>query len=334
MPVLTQRLKLWAVEAGLAAEAAWRWWLSEILWFVPARFARGGAIIAEFCGQNCSFIQDGKTIQPAEGSLVSLRISPDAVLRRNLRLPVSARFRLREILQNDLDRQSPINPREVLLTYRILAVDRAASRLIVSLVLIRRDAVEDATARLQSFGLRVQNIFAPDPEYGRDDVLAPPQRAAPKLARHHRLAALLALLALFLTGADVLVRAAQDQKIIASLAAQAAQLTQAATAVQAIRAQVEAGQDSAGFLATQRRAPSMGAILAEITNRLPDSTWLTGLTYDGHALQLQGFSANASNLVPVFDASKLFANAAFRAPMTQGPQPNLQQFDLSMDLAP
>jgi Tfp pilus assembly protein PilN len=236
-------------------------------------------------------------------------------------------------LQNDLERQSPVDPQAVLFTYRILAVERAASRLIVSLVLIRRDAVEAATARLQALGLRVQNIFAPDPEYGRDDVLAPPQRAAPRLARHHLFAALLAVLALFLAGADIFVRAGQDQNIIAALAARAAQLNASAEAVQNIREQVEAGRDGAGFMAAQRLAPSMGAILAEITNRLPDGTWLTGLSYDGHALQLQGYSADASNLVPVFDASKLFTGAAFRAPMTQGPQPNLQQFDLSMDLA-
>lgn len=327
-------LKLLVVEAGLAAEAAWRWWLAEILGLVPARFSSGGAVIAEPSSCGFNFTRDGQTIPAApDGSAVTLRIGADAVLRRTLSLPVSARFRLREILLHDLDRQSPVDPHNVLFTYRILAVERAASRLVVSLVLVRRDAVDAATAGLQSLGLRVKDIFAPDPQNGRDDVLAPPQRVAKKLARHHRLAMALALVALLLAGADVWVRAARDQEIVADLAAQAAQLNVSAARVQNIRAQVEAGRDSAGFLAAERRAPSMGAILAEITSRLPDGTWLTSLNYDGHVLEMQGYSTNASSLVPIFDTSKLFTGAAFRAPMTQGPQSNLQQFDLSMNLA-
>jgi Tfp pilus assembly protein PilN len=77
----------------------------------------------------------------------------------------------------------------------------------------------------------------------------------------------------------------------------------------------------------------MGVILAAITRALPDGTWLYSLDYDGETVQLQGYSTNAAALVAIFDGSALFRDAAFRAPMTQGPAPGLQQFDLSMNVA-
>jgi Tfp pilus assembly protein PilN len=45
----------------------------------------------------------------------------------------------------------------------------------------------------------------------------------------------------------------------------------------------------------------MGAILAEITDLLPDGTWLSNLNYDGREIEMQGYSSNASNLIPAFD---------------------------------
>jgi general secretion pathway protein L len=339
MRQLTQILRLAAVEAGLLAERAWHWWLHEILALVPSRWAGPGALVADMADADFVFAREGragaltKAALRDAGGTVSLRLAPEAVLRRTLRLPVSARFRLRDILANDLDRQSPLDPAAVLFTYRILAVERAAARLVVCLVLVRRDLVEAAVAGLRELGFGVTDIRLSDAVHGGEDRLDPPTPAAPRLTRRHRLAAALVALGCLSLAADLGLRIAAQQAAINRLSAAQAQLDAAASRVLDVQAAVRDAQNQAEFLAAQRATPGLGAVLAAVTRLLPDGTWATAISDDGHAVELQGYSTDAAGLVAIFDGSKMFADAAFRAPMTQGPRPDLQQFDLSMNLS-
>jgi general secretion pathway protein L len=260
---------------------------------------------------------------------VKLHIGAERVLRRTLRLPVAARFRLRGLLAQDLERQSPLEPAAVLFTFKILAIERAASQLLVSLILVRRDVVEGAVGRIEAAGLRLKDVLV-DGVSLRDERFA--RRGGVGVVRRHLAAVLLAAAAAGFVVADVGVRAARQARVLEALTAQAAALDGAAAQVAGVRDQVESLQTQSGFLAAQRAAPSMGVILAAVTRALPDGTWLYSLDYDGETIQLQGYSHNAAALVAIFDGSALFRDAAFRAPMTQGPAPGLQQFDLSMTL--
>lgn len=335
MQKLVQFTKLLTVEGAMLAENIWRWWINEIFAMLPERWVGRGELIAEISGDEFIFVRESRGTRMPVTHLethgtVSLRVCAQSVLRRTLRLPVSARFRLREILANDLERQCPLDPQAVLFTFQILSVERAVSRLVVSLVLLRRDLVEPAVTRLQRLGLRVKEVRAGGLGGGRDDRLTIAQ--APKISRRHRPAILLAFLAVAVIGTDVYVRKLQQEALIAGLSSEAAQLDIAATRARAFQNEFETARKQDDFLAKQRRQPSVGVILAEITRLLPDRSWLYNLDYDGREIQIQGYSSDASSLVAMFDSSKLFDGAAFRAPMTQGPQANLQQFDLSMNL--
>jgi general secretion pathway protein L len=333
-----QMVKLGVVEFGLLAETIWRWWLTEIREILPVHWVGHGELIAELAGHEIIFFREMRGRRDFVANLavrggVSLRINSDSVLRRTLSLPVSARFKLRKILENDLDRQSPLDPRKVLFCYRILSVEHAAARLAVSLVLVRRDLVEAVLAKLQGFDLYVKNIIVDDPISRQRDRFVAPKIVSPKKTRHLNLALLLMIVTIGLLVSDVFLRLVREQILIEQLSAKAAQLELSAAHVDELRTEVESSRKRAGFLAAERRKASMAVILAEITNLLPDGTWLSNLNYDGHEIEMQGYSSNASNLIPAFETSKLFSGAAFAGPMTQGPQPNLQQFDLSVSLA-
>jgi general secretion pathway protein L len=304
-------------------ERAWRWWVGEIVAMLPARW-RAKNLAAEVVGDELVF-----SGPPAAHAAVKLHIGAEKILRRTLRLPVAARFRLRGLLAQDLERQSPVDPALVLFTFRILAIERAASQLLVSLILVRREVVEAAVRRVEAAGLRLKDVFV-DGEILRDEVFSPRRHLG---FRRHLAAVVLAGLAVLLVVADLAVRAERQGQVLDALNARAARLDAAAAQVESVRDQVESLQTQSGFLAGRRAAPSMGVILAAITRALPDGTWLYSLDYDGETVQLQGYSTNAAALVAIFDGSALFRDAAFRAPMTQGPAPGLQQFDLSMNVA-
>jgi len=245
-------------------------------------------------------------------------------------LPVAARFRLRGLLAQDLERQSPLEPAAVLFTFKILAIERAASQLLVSLILVRRDVVEGAVGRIEAAGLRLKDVFL-DGVSLRNERFA--RRRGVGVVRRHLAAVLLAAAAAVFVVADVGVRVERQARVLEALNAQAAQLDPAAARVEAMRDQAESLQPRIGFLAGQRAGPSLGVVLAAVTQALPDGTWLYALDYDGRQIQMQGYSNHAAALVAIFDGSALFRDAAFTAPMTQGPSPGLQQFDLSMTIA-
>jgi len=338
LKTIWQMVKLGVVECGMLAEAGWRWWITEIRGILPADWVGHGELIVELAGQEIIFFREMRGRRDfvpnlAARGAVNLRINADSVLRRTLTLPVSARFKLHKILENDLDRQSPLDPRKVLFCYRILSVDHAASRLAVSLVLVRRDVVEAILARLQGFDLYVKSIIVDDTTSRQRDRFVAPKTVAPQRTRRLNLPLLLMIVTIGLLAGDVFLRLAREQLLIEQLNAKSAQLELSAAHVDELRGEVESSRERAGLLAAERRKATMGVILADITDLLPDGTWLSNLSYDGRQIEMQGYSSNASSLIPAFDTSKLFSGAAFGGAMTQGPQPNLQQFDLSLSLA-
>jgi general secretion pathway protein L len=60
------------------------------------------------------------------------------------------------------------------------------------------------------------------------------------------------------------------------------------------------------------------AILRELTEILPADVWLTNLTIDKNGVELSGFAATASGLIPLLEASPTLERAEFTSPVTKG----------------
>jgi Tfp pilus assembly protein PilN len=73
-------------------------------------------------------------------------------------------------------------------------------------------------------------------------------------------------------------------------------------------------------------------VLSELAQTLPDGSWIYSFQLNGREARIDGFSSSASALIGLFDKSPLFANAQFRAPLTQAQQPGLERFDLSVEI--
>jgi general secretion pathway protein L len=61
---------------------------------------------------------------------------------------------------------------------------------------------------------------------------------------------------------------------------------------------------------------------------LPDNTWLIRIRYYNGELQAFGNSPSASALVGVLEASPLFAEAQFKAPVTRDPRLGVERFHI------
>ncbi len=263
-----------------------------------------------------------------------LVLPPDGMLEPVLRLPSASHAVLRSALNYELEKLSPIPPEQVYFDFRVTGRDHATKSAEIALRIIRRDIVDDALRQCRAAGLAIGTIrFGSDP-CPADRRHFPVDRKAWLLGLWRRqsvallggavLALLLAvLLAAYLRGASTLDALTDELLDAGAHASRAEQLQQ----------RIARASTQLAFLSEQKRAPLFAATLAEVTRTLPDGSWLTELDLSGGKIRIEGYSPAAADLIAVFDRSGRFANAQFAAPVTQGPQPGIERFDLTFEIA-
>ncbi len=90
-------------------------------------------------------------------------------------------------------------------------------------------------------------------------------------------------------------------------------------------------------LATLRDAAAgrdeMLFVLLELTNRLPQGTWLTGLRVENGKLEMDGMSLSASEIFPVLTKDGRFRGVEFASPITRQGAENLERFQIRAEYA-
>jgi len=74
-------------------------------------------------------------------------------------------------------------------------------------------------------------------------------------------------------------------------------------------------------------------ILSELTDRLPDGTWLTGLRVDGRKVEIDGLSPSANEIFPLLAREGRFRDVAFSSPITRQAD-NLERFRIGAEFVP
>lgn len=75
------------------------------------------------------------------------------------------------------------------------------------------------------------------------------------------------------------------------------------------------------------------AILRELTERLPQGTWLTGLRIEERKVEIDGLSPSASEIFPLLTREGRFRGVEFASPTTRQPD-NLERFRIRAEYVP
>ena len=109
----------------------------------------------------------------------------------------------------------------------------------------------------------------------------------------------------------------------------------AADAAANLREQVQTLARTRAAAATQREAlPLVVDVLAELTARLPDDTWLTDLRLSDVHMQLSGYASSAATLVPIIENSPMFEGARLSGPVLPDSSMQRERFSIEADLTP
>jgi general secretion pathway protein L len=266
-------------------------------------------------------------------------IPSERALHRRLPLPAAVAENLRESVGFDIDRLTPFKAEEVVYQARIAGLDRQRGQVICELTVVPRATVDAALKRAMTLGVRPDRIAVEPPEETGaaaapiDLPMAPGGRADRWLP--WRLPAALVGLAAALALISLLLHFDRDDAVLAAYAAETAKYRPAADAAAKLREQVLSLARTRAEAATQRASlPLTVDVLAELTARLPDDTWLTDLRIsDGH-IELGGYANSAATLVPIIEDSPMFQGARLSGPVLPDSSMKRERFSLEADLTP
>jgi hypothetical protein len=74
-------------------------------------------------------------------------------------------------------------------------------------------------------------------------------------------------------------------------------------------------------------------VLGELTDRLPQGTWLTGFRLEGRKVEIDGYSAAANELFPLLTREDRFRKVEFASPITRGGD-NFERFQIRAEYSP
>lgn len=342
----------------------WRWWTGELLSFLPPRWREALAV-----EQSCLLLSaagDGATLELERAARRSVLFEfggePDGwsqqfaaevddnlrdlplifglpaarVLRRTLSLPVAALENLDAVLGFELDRQTPFKPEQVYFASRVLRQDAGAKQVQVELVVVPRPVLEDAVAALAGLADGLAAVDVLDARNQRLGVnLLPAERRArqPRTQPLIQFGLLCASVVLVFFGLSQVVE--NRRAAVGEMEALVQSQRERAREVGALRAQLEDAAAAANFLAVQKQTQaSMVLLLDEVTQRLPDDTFLTRLSVSGNQVSLSGYSAQALKLVGELQKSGVLKDAALNGGVQQEPRVSRDMFTINATYGP
>jgi general secretion pathway protein L len=263
-----------------------------------------------------------------------LMLPPDQLLERTVSLPLAAERDWPRIMGFEMDRLTPFAANEVFWGGEVSRRDRVAGRIELVLSLVPRAPLDQLLGALSQAGLRPHVLQSQAPGGPtREIALERSHSGRAVWERRAQIAAwavcaVLAAIALALPVVQQqLALHAAEQRI----AALRADVAQAEAVRRALIARV-AGSDAVAARQLQSSDPL--AVLAAVTDALPDDTYLNELTMEHDHLSMSGQSAAAARLISALAASPRLRNPVFSAPVTRNEAGHVDLFSIRAETTP
>jgi general secretion pathway protein L len=258
----------------------------------------------------------------------ALELPADAVLTRDTTLPVQVRDNLRHVMGYELDRLTPFKADEVFYDAQITGTVARGSKIAVRLALCRRDRVGDWLDRLREGGAPAARLTWQGAWPGAN-LLPPAERPRPRRL-DALLNALLGLSLAVLTAAVLATPLWQKQAQQKMLDRELAAVRVRAEEVARVREDLERARlGSVEVLNRKRAQPRMTDMLRELTDLLPDNTWVQTMNYRDGEVDIRGESDQATALIGLLEQGPGIDNVSFRSPVMQVAATGTERFHIS-----
>lgn len=261
---------------------------------------------------------------------VSLIIPDELFLTKKMAFPKAASSNLREVLSFEMNRKTPFTPEQTYFDYLLNEKDEDTDKVHLELFLVPRDRVDSVLGELNSWGIELDSIRSVSQyDNPRLNVLAPEKRSQENAKSDNALLLLVATTCLLLI-AVLFAPIINQQKNLSLLESEIVKQRKTAMRLQVLQQDKEKILGQMQFLKNKRANEiSSLKLIDEVTQIIPDDTWLSRFVMKTGELQLQGESSNASSLIQTLDSSAYFTKVQFRSPVTQNRSSGKDKFHLS-----
>ena len=335
-----------------------RWWLGELGFLIPVRIRDfltapseyrvlrlndGRLSLDHLIGSNSTelahFTLDEPAPSPGSGDErlseppLALALNRDLALKRMVRLPAAMEENLYQAMGYEMDRLTPFRPDQVYYGVHISERLTTTRQILVELVLTPRQRLDDLLNDLTRQGWQPAVVYlADDGAPGHYNLLPDHYRTKtvswPRIA-NWSLGAVIATILLMMTFLPLFTASAA----ITRLESETGKLSKQAKEVEALREENEKLTRKSSFLQDKKfTEPAMVDMLEELSQLIPDATWLDGLQYRDHRVVIQGHSPSASTLIEALETSAYFGKVNFLSPVTKDISNGLERFQISFEV--
>ena len=259
---------------------------------------------------------------------VALLLPAGQVLRRRLVLPVAARDNLRQVVGFDLDRQTPFRSEEIHFGVRELGESGPEGRFVAELAATPRQALDAQLDELATLGIAPDRVDVAQ-GYGLTGInLLPPARAPRRVDRRRRMNIALGIVIVALLFGAMATWLHNRTAALETMRAEVESLRTDAQRVKGLRQRLTESAGASGFLARRKtESPAILPILAELTQRLPDDTWLERFTVNATGqIGFQGQSPQAARLIDALKGASAIGEPSFQGTIQTDPTSGKERF--------
>jgi len=265
---------------------------------------------------------------------VVLSPPPAAILRKKISLPLAARQNLRQVLEFELDYETPFRPDEVVWQYRIQRIDRGREMMDIELLIVPRSVIEKPCEFVELAGLHPAMVELAD-SAGRLSRINLQDNAAFEDRTIQRINLAVAGVAAVLALTAVIVPFLRLAANLMEVRGEVEQLRVVANETGTLQREIEQLLQTKQLIVNERaqvRDPLQ--VLAAVTQALPDTTYLTEFSLRSEQARLVGFSPSAANLIAALTDTAPFRDPTFGAPIVHPDNSQLELFTIRLLIDP
>jgi general secretion pathway protein L len=276
----------------------------------------GGSLVANVGGAKQAWVE------------VVLELPSSQVLVRDVNLPVQVRDNLRRVVGYELDRLTPFKPEDVLFDVHAAGTVARGAKVRAELAVCRRDVVADWLDRLREAGAPASRLTWTGAWPGANLLPVTERPKQPRIGSWLTMG-LLALV-LGLSVATLVTPLWQRGKQQVALDRTLAKVRIQAEEVGQVRDALEQARlGSVEVLNRKRGQPRMTDLLREVTDLLPDDTWVQTLNYREGEVDIRGESSQATALIGLLEQGPGISGATFRSPVMQVANTGKERFHIA-----
>ena len=267
-----------------------------------------------------------------DGLALDIQINNSEVLNRKITLPANTEENLYEVIQYEMDRYTPFTKDEVYFDYRVDERIKEKQLIKVLLVVVRKEVLDPVINAIENSDVHLQNIDIDHPENNIKNVNLLRSHGDIGKSKNSSIKGLLVASAslLLLTAVTPLVI---NYIHIQRLSSELKDLEPTVQKVKQLQSEYTKMQGQVGYLVNiKENNPSIVEMLNILTQVIPDHTHVQRLSLEGGLLSIQGSSASASELIPVIDATGMFDDIRFAAPVTQSGGDGLERYSITAQI--